>query len=235
MYESSGYFSGIGGQYMPVNASPQGQGLAFSQLSTAGGTPSWMGPRPAQTLGTAPGQSAYGAIGQSPAWLQQYMTNSQHKEGQQGYYDPTLQMRDIQSAIRPEMRAAMGQYGQQFYNPAFAQNSRFTGSDQFRQGGAYDPFASSPWNLGQKSQTRQMGIPGMPQGMYEQGRTGDQYYNPFSGAKSYDWNPWASTGTGYVPPSAYTPPGKEFNTGTPAPIGRPIGKEDPGYGGGYGL
>jgi len=116
-----GSYYNYGGQQgmQQVGLSAQGAPINLMSGAQSGGTPEWQLPKVGELTGKAEGQDAYGALAASPDWLTNYYGEKQIKEGQSGYYDPNLQMRDMVSQFTPQIEQGMAQYGQNFYNPAF--------------------------------------------------------------------------------------------------------------------
>jgi len=152
---AGGYYAqGIGNQYQPVSISEQGMPINLMSGAASGGTPNWQSPSEAELNGTAAGQDAFGAIGQSPDWLQNYYQNHLIQEGNQGYYAPELQLRDMQNQYAPQVQDLYRQQGQNFNNPYWYQQG-FTNFDpfQYSQGG-YTGIHMPNYNSGDYNDAR---------------------------------------------------------------------------------
>lgn len=81
-------------------------------------------------------------IQQSPEWLQSYIqkqTISNPNQG--GFYDQSLQARDVYSGMNQQISGAMNQYGQDFYNPYFYQNQKQFAGQMAKP--TFNPFVSN--------------------------------------------------------------------------------------------
>lgn len=201
-------FTNPGRQFMP-----SAQGAPVNLMSGAGNAPSGqqqpMGAGQQQPMGagpalspkqmyqpglansqqfnpTAPGTSTYGQFQNSPQWLQDYIGKRVKNEGQAGFYDPTLQMRDIYQGLAPDIQRLTQQYGNKaFQNPYFARSS-----DPFRYGqqngsGKFDPFTYDQELAGGAQYERNNAFSGADLGY---GRSWAGYASaPSVGQPGYNW------------------------------------------------
>ena len=130
MYGDSYFSQGFGGQNNPVGMSAQG--LPINMMSgNSDGNSNFMSPQQGQVTGQAAGQDSYGAISNSPDWLQGYYQNQMVGEGDPNFYNQASQMRDIQNQSIPNLQGAYREYGQDTVNnPWFTQNN-FDYADPF--------------------------------------------------------------------------------------------------------
>lgn len=84
-----------------------------------------------------PNASVFGQTQQAPDWLQSQLSGKLLNQNQGGFYDQSLQTRDLYSGLLPHIRPAQQQYGDAFYNPYFVQNAGEFGA---QTGKGYDPF-----------------------------------------------------------------------------------------------
>lgn len=127
------YYQGVGQPGQPIGMSAQGAPINLMSGVASGGTPQWGQPTGQDLTGQSQGQDAWGALAQSPDWLTDYYQKNQIQEGQAGYYDPNLQMRDMMNQYAPQVQQLTQQFGGQegFMDPYW-----------YKQGiESFDPFA----------------------------------------------------------------------------------------------